>query len=370
MEEYVYIDGKKYRRGYTTGSCATAASKAAAMMLLLQKEVTHIQIDTPKGITLNLKVQQAVYTKDYAECAIQKDGGDDIDATHGMLIFSRVTRAEEKGVHIDGGTGIGRVTLKGLGLPIGAAAINKTPLAMIEKEVSKVVGEEGVNVLIWAPEGEQITQKTFNPKLGIIGGISIIGTSGIVEPMSDEGWKRSLSLELEMKRVRGLESIILVPGNHGERFVKEVLGIDEVYVVKMSNFIGYMLLECKRLGYKNILLIGHLGKFVKLAGGIFQTHSKVADARNEVMIAYLALMGAQQEVLEQVNECKTTEAALEIIETAGLTEIYNILANRCEVRCNQHIQDESIMTGTILFSMAGDELGRSESTNKLLEVYR
>lgn len=370
MDEFVYIDGKKYRRGYTTGSCSAGAAKAAAMMLLLGKNIEMVQIDTPKGITLNLKVHDITRNPEYVTCAIQKDGGDDIDATHGMMIYATARWQEGTALTIDGGIGVGRVTKKGLGIEIGEAAINKTPLQMIKNEVRKAVGEErGIHVTIFAPQGEEIAKKTFNPRLGIVGGISILGTTGIVEPMSDEGWKRSLSIELEMKKAQGIEDIILVPGNHGERFVADTLQIESKYVVRMSNFVGYMLLECKRIGFKNIVLAGHLGKFIKVAAGIFHTHSKVADARSEVMISNLALMGVSLEILKEIEECLTTEAAIEVIEREGLQEVYQILADKCEARCRIHLNEEAINVGVILFSMAGEELGRSKSTKELLRNY-
>lgn len=367
MEEYVYIEGKKYRRGYTTGSCSTAAAKAAATMLLLGKTIDYIQIDTPKGITLSLEVLEAKVEADYAECAIRKDGGDDIDATHGMLIFARVRWQEEPGIKLLGGKGIGVITEKGLSLEVGEAAINPTPRKMIKHEVSKVVGKKGIEITIFAPKGEEIAKKTFNPRLGIVGGISIIGTTGIVEPMSDEGWKRSMSIELEMKKAQGFNQILLVPGNQGERFASEILQIEEKYVTRMSNFVGYMLMECNRLGYKKIVLAGPLGKFIKLAAGIFHTHSRVADARSEILISYLALMGAPLEILKQVEACVTTEAALDIIKKAQLTKVYDVIAKKCKEKAEQHIREEGVQVEVILFSMAGEELARTEEASKLLE---
>lgn len=367
MEAHVYIDGKKYRRGYTTGSCSVAAAKAAATMLLLQKTIDYIQIDTPKGIKLTLQVLEAKVDKDYAECAIRKDGGDDIDATHGMLIFAKVRWRKESGIKLLGGQGIGVITEKGLSLAVGEPAINPVPRKMIHYEVSKVVGERGIEIIIFAPEGERIAKKTFNPRLGIVGGISIIGTTGIVEPMSDEGWKRSMSIELEMKRAQGIDKILLVPGNQGERFASSVLKVDYRYVTRMSNFIGYMLMECTRLGYKKIILAGPLGKFIKLAAGIFHTHSRVADGRNEILIAYLALMGAPLEILKQIEVCVTTEAALEVIKKADLTKVYSIIADRCKKRVQQHIREEEIEVEVILFSMAGEELARTEGASFMVE---
>lgn len=373
MEEYVYIDGKKYRRGYTTGSCATGAAKAASYMLLTKKVIKTINIDTPKGIPLTLKLENIEIKENYAQCSVKKDGGDDIDATHNLDIYARVEFIDSNEILITGGTGVGVITKKGLGIGVGEAAINKTPRIMINNEVRKVIGEDkGVKVTIFVPDGDAIAQKTFNPRLGIIGGISIIGTTGIVEPMSDEGWKKSLSIELEMKKAQGLDKIILVPGNHGEMFIKEKLGIDMKYVVRTSNFIGYMLKEAQRIGFKQILMAGHLGKYVKIAGGIFNTHSKVADARNEILIANLALMNAPFELIKSTNECLTTEEFIDVLETdeyREYKEIYNILSQKCKERIDTHINDEEINVEVMIFSMDKELLGQSKKADDLKEVF-
>ncbi|MGL5754417.1 MAG: cobalt-precorrin-5B (C(1))-methyltransferase CbiD [Paraclostridium sp.] len=372
MEEYVYIDGKKYKRGYTTGSCATGAAKAATYMLLTQLTIESINIDTPKGIPLNLKVENININDNYVECSIQKDGGDDIDATHKMDIYARVEFIDSEDILITGGIGVGTVTKKGLGIDIGEAAINKTPRAMIDKEVRKILGEKrGIKVTIFAPEGETVAKKTFNPRLGIVGGISIIGTTGIVEPMSDEGWKKSLSIELEMKKAQGLDKIILVPGNHGEMFIRETLGIDMKYVVRTSNFIGYMLKEAQRIGFNKILMAGHLGKYVKIAGGIFNTHSKVADARNEILIANLAIMNAPFELIKKVDQCVTTEEFIEILndEYDEYKKIYNILSNKCKERIDIYLNDDGIDVEVMIFSMEKELLGESKKAGDLKEVF-
>ncbi|CEO22993.1 cobalt-precorrin-5B (C(1))-methyltransferase CbiD [Paraclostridium sordellii] len=373
MEEYVYIDGKKYRRGYTTGSCATGAAKAASYMLLTKKVIKTINIDTPKGIPLTLKLENIEIKENYAQCSVKKDGGDDIDATHNLDIYARVEFIDSNEILITGGTGVGVITKKGLGVGVGEAAINKTPRIMINNEVRKVIGEDkGVKVTIFVPDGDAIAQKTFNPRLGIIGGISIIGTTGIVEPMSDEGWKKSLSIELEMKKAQGLDKIILVPGNHGEMFIKEKLGIDMKYVVRTSNFIGYMLKEAQRIRFKQILMAGHLGKYVKIAGGIFNTHSKVADARNEILIANLALMNAPFELIKSTNECLTTEEFIDVLEKdeyREYKEIYNILSQKCKERIDTHINDEEINVEVMIFSMNKELLGQSKKAGDLKEVF-
>ena len=338
MEEYVYIDGKKYRRGYTTGSCAAAASKAATYMLITQKKIESVNIDTPKGIYLTLKPGNIEINKEYAICSIQKDGGDDIDATHTMDIFAKAEMIDRENegedIYVTGGIGVGTVTKKGLKVEVGKSAINPVPMNMIKTEIRKVLGTDlntyidktkTLKITIYAPQGVEIAKKTFNPRLGIVGGISILGTSGIVEPMSDEGWKKSLSIELEMKRAQGLDKIILVPGNHGEEFIQNELRLDIKYVVRMSNFVGYMLMEAKRMGYKKILLAGHIGKFIKVSAGIFHTHSKVADARNEIMISNLALMGAPLEFLQEIDKCVTAEGAVEIIDQSEYTGVVEVL---------------------------------------------
>ena len=407
MEEYVYIDGKKYRRGYTTGSCATGASKAAVYMLITKNRINTINIDTPKGIPLSLKVDNINISDTFVECSIKKDGGDDIDATHTMDIYARaeiVSKNDKnkeyltlkdidglsnnsesqselyKFIRVYGGIGIGVVTKKGLSVDVGKPAINPTPLKMINHEIRNLIGDNFESILgnnkvlkitIFAPQGEAVAKKTFNPRLGIVGGISIIGTTGIVEPMSDEGWKKSLSIELQMKKEQGLDKIILVPGNHGEQFIREKLNLDIKYVVRTSNFIGYMIKEAQRLGYKKILMAGHIGKFIKISAGIFNTHSKVADARSEILVANLALMGATYEFLNKINQCLTTEEAVELINNSEYRQVYNILSNKCRERVKQYLNEDSddIDVEVIIFSMDKSLLGKSDNTDDLVEVF-
>ena len=382
MEEYVYIDGKKYRRGYTTGSCATGAAKAATYMLLTKKRIDSINIDTPKGIPLTLKVENINICDDYIECSIEKDGGDDIDATHTMHIHARaelVKRQGKENILVCGGEGIGVVTRKGLSVEVGKHAINPVPMKMINNEVSKVIGSDTSDTLgndtvlkitIFAPKGQEISKKTFNPRLGIVGGISILGTTGIVEPMSDEGWKKSLSIELKMKRVQGLDKIILVPGNHGEQFIRENLNLDMKYVIRTSNFIGYMLKEAQRMGYKKILMVGHIGKFIKLSAGIFNTHSKIADARSEILVSNLALMKAPYEFLEKISECLTAEEAVEIIDNSDYKEFYDLVSNKCKFKVKQYLGDDEIDVEIMMFSMDKTLLGQSDNADSLVEVFR
>ncbi|HED1543999.1 TPA: cobalt-precorrin-5B (C(1))-methyltransferase [Kluyvera cryocrescens] len=367
----VWHNGKALRKGYTTGSCATAAAKVAALMVMRQHLIHQVSIVTPSGVTLNLNVESPHVEGQQGIAAIRKDGGDDIDATHGMLIFARVTLTDSGEITLRGGEGVGTVTRKGIGLPIGSAAINRTPRHTIETAVREAIGPaRGAEVEIFAPEGEERAQKTYNSRLGIVGGISIIGTTGIVTPMSEESWKRSLALELEMKRAAGLERVVLVPGNHGERFVREQMGIDSQVVVTMSNFVGYMIEESVRLGFRQIVLIGHPGKLIKIAAGIFHTHSHIADARMETLVAHLALLGAPLELLTRVSDCDTTEAAMEHIDTFGFQRIYNHLAERICQRVMQRLRFTKTppICDAIMFSFDNQILGSNRPVGEIVEA--
>ena len=369
----LWHNGKSYRKGYTTGSCATAAAKVAALMVLRQQVINQISIVTPSGVTLRLNVEQPLICGQQASAAIRKDGGDDVDATHGMLIFAQVTLNDGGSICIVGGEGVGTVTRKGIGLPVGSSAINRTPLHTIEEAVREVIGpERGAEIVIFAPEGEERAQKTYNGRLGILGGVSIIGTTGIVTPMSEESWKRSLALELEMKRAQGMTSVILVPGNHGERFVQEQMQLNGDRVVTMSNFVGYMLQEAQRLGFQRVVLVGHLGKLIKVAAGIFHTHSHIADGRMETLVTRLALMGAPRELLQAVFECSTTEAAMELIEQQGWQAVYNDIAQAICGRINQMLRFavQPLQCDAVLFSFDNIVLGSNRPVNDIVADLR
>lgn len=366
----VWHNGKALRKGYTTGSCATAAAKVAALMVLRQHLIHQVSIVTPSGVTLNLNVESPHIEGQQAMAAIRKDGGDDVDATHGMLIFARVTLNDSGEITLHGGEGVGTVTRKGIGLPVGSAAINRTPRQTIEAAVREAIGPaRGADIEIFAPEGEERAKKTYNSRLGILGGISIIGTTGIVTPMSEESWKRSLSLELEIKRTAGLERVVLVPGNHGERFVREQMAIHSDSVVTMSNFVGYMIDEAVRLGFRQIVLVGHPGKLIKVAGGIFHTHSHIADARMEILVAHLALLGAPLALLTQVSECDTTEAAMEPIAAYGFQHIYDYLAQRICQRVGQMLRftENPPTCDAIMFSFDNQLLGSNRPVAEIAQ---
>lgn len=369
----VWKKGKAYRKGYTTGSCATAAAKVASLMLLRQQIIHQVEITTPAGIPLTLNVEEpSISGSSLAVAAIRKDGGDDVDATHGMLIFAKVSLRDDSEIVIQGGEGIGVVTKPGVGLPIGLAAINKTPRHTIEQEVRAVIGpQRGADIEIFAPEGVERAKQTYNGRLGIEGGISIIGTSGIVTPMSEESWKRSLSIELEQKKALGMDKVVLVPGNYGERFVTQVLNIPADSVVTMSNFVGFMLQEAQRLEFKHVVMAGHLGKLIKVAAGVFHTHSHIADARMETLVTHLALMGMENKKLQQIYACNTTEEAMEIIEICGMTQVYDQIADMIVKRVQQMLRyaKSPLQCDVILFSMDNEVLGSSQDPDEIVRDF-
>ena len=332
MDSYVVKDGKQLRLGFTTGSCAAAAAKAAARMLLSGETVETIRLITPKGIVLELPVLEVTRGTDSVSCAIRKDSGDDPDVTNGTLIFAAVSLISENEILIDGGEGVGRVTKPGLDQPVGAAAINSVPRRMIRENLLEVCNlldyHGGLSVIISAPEGEKLARRTFNSRLGITGGISILGTSGIVDPMSDQALIDTIRLEINQRRTFGKRYVLLTPGNYGKTFLESSLGVDPAVPVMTSNFIGDALDCCKEAGFEGVLLVGHIGKLVKIAGNMMNTHSRYGDCRMEIMTANAAICGLSQEKAAEMLECATCDDALRILKEEGLFQ--NTLARLTE----------------------------------------
>lgn len=367
MDRFIEKDGKKLRYGYTTGSCATAAAKAAVWMLINQKPLKSIEIDTPKGWILNIEVHDIELTENSVKCSVVKDSGDDIDATRGMKVFAEVRLNDV--YSLKGGMGIGVVTKPGLSINIGEPAINPVPREMIYKAVHEVLPDgKTVEVVISAPEGVEIAKKTFNPKLGIEGGLSIIGTSGIVEPMSVESLKATMKLELQMLRANRVENVIFAPGNYGRDYALDN-SLDDSKIIKTSNFIGFMMDEAERQNVKSVLWIGHLGKMVKVAAGIFQTHSKYADGRMETLTAHLALLEAPTGLLQKVMQSNTTDEAVDHIKAEGYMQVFDQIANEISRRCKERAH-ETVDVGTIIFTKAHGYLGRCDIASRLEEGFK
>jgi cobalt-precorrin-5B (C1)-methyltransferase len=312
----------RLRTGVTTGICAAAAAKAAAVVLLSSVPVARVEVTAKNGATLSFDVTDTIRENGAVICAVQKDAGDDPDVTDGIKIFAAVSKTDAAGIGVDGGEGVGRVTKPGLKVPVGFAAINPVPMEMIKTAIASVCESfsyaGGVKVVISVPGGADIAKKTMNGRLGIVGGLSILGTTGIVEPMSSRAVVETIKTEIDVRTASGIKNLLITPGNYGRAFASSALGLDIENAVKCSNFFGETLDYACARGVENITLIGHAGKLVKLAGGIMNTHSGVADCRMEIIAAHSALAGAGTETIRQIMGCATTEAAIGILMPLGI----------------------------------------------------
>ena len=365
---------KALRKGYTTGSCATAAAKAAAT-LQFEDQLDTVSIQTPNGTKLNLELIDCVKTQEKTSCAIKKFSGDDPDITNGILVYAEVELDKNlpQRIQIFGGKGVGKVTMPGLACEVGQPAINPTPRKMIEQAVSEVLDyydyEGGANVTISIPQGEELAKRTYNPQLGIEGGLSVLGTSGIVEPMSEQALIDTIKVEMDVRKAAGAENLVITPGNYGETFLKQQMAGRSVYSVKCSNFIGDSLDYAEEKEFKNILFVGHIGKLVKVAGGIMNTHSKYADSRMEVLAAHAALCGADRFLIEQIMNSITTDQAYEFLLNQG-TEFVDLVIKSLLNKIEYHLENRTHHTmcvGAIMFSNKYGLLGKSKHADEILE---
>lgn len=378
------------RYGYTTGSCAAAAAKAAAMMLFTGEDIRHVRLQTPKGIELWLDVEAVSRTRGSVRCAIEKFSGDDPDVTNGLLVFAEAEKCplieavpenafcqdsagqRKYRLILDGGSGVGRVSGTGLEQKPGQAAINKVPRRMIFKELEKLCDQYDfsgtVRITVSVPEGEKTAQKTFNPRLGILGGLSILGTTGIVEPMSEKALTDTIYLEMKMLRERGSSCCYVVPGNYGMDFLSDVLHISPEMAVKCSNYVGETIDDAGLLGMKGILLIGHVGKFIKLAAGVMNTHSRQADCRMEVLAAHAAMAGVETQDVRRIMACINTSEAVRILKENGLlVNVMDSVMKKMYFHLRRRAAD-SLELGVIMFSEEEGILGQAGPVSRLTEA--
>ena len=397
-DSYIYKNQKKLRWGYTTGTCAAAASLAAAVMLLQGRRMEQVSLTTPKGVRLDLEVEEMDIRENCVCCGVRKDAGDDPDVTDGLMVYSQVRLpdadsdgagdAREAGdnrnacgdyvyekdglrLNLSGGVGVGRVTRWGLSCEVGKAAINPVPRQMIFEQVAGVCREAGfkgaLSIEIRVPEALKVADKTFNSRLGIRGGISILGTSGMVEPMSETALLDTIRLELRQRIRNGEKNLLVTPGNYGENFVGTVLGLGLGQAVKCSNFIGSTIDMAVEEGAESILLIGHGGKLIKLAAGIMNTHSSWADGRMEILAAHGAACGAKRELVEQILEAVTVDEGLGLLETEdGLREQ---VMKRVMARLEQHVKQRAggrLRAEVIVFTNERGILGSTTGADDML----
>ena len=374
LELYIPVGRQKLRCGYTTGTCAAAAAAGAAARLLTGETLPAVRIITPAGVAVEAELLQHAAGEGWAACAVRKDGGDDPDVTDGALIFARVERTDTPGIIIDGGEGVGRVTLPGLDQPVGAAAINSTPRRMIAEQLESAAAKAGytggLRAVISVPEGEALAKRTFNPRLGIVGGISILGTSGIVKPMSEAALLDSLYLEMDQRRAAGTEDLLLTPGNYGESFAREVLGLNLDRWCMCSNYLGAAIDHAAGAGFRSVLVVGHLGKLIKAAAGCMNTHSKTADARRETLTAHAALAGADGALLRALFDSPTTDAGVELLQQASL--LGPVMASIGEALDGQlkRRAGEGLTIEALFFSNQYGILGKTPGAERLLALHR
>ena len=378
MAEKRLVNQKLLRCGYTTGTCAAAASKAAVAMLFKQESMDSVAITTPNQTDLIIDVLNPQFNDNIASCSIEKDSGDDPDITNGILVSSKVTLLPDSSeIIIEGGKGVGKVTKGGLDQPVGMSAINSVPRKMIKDSLNELAMQYnykgGFHVLISVPKGEEIAKKTFNPELGIVGGISILGTTGIVEPMSAKALADSIKVEISVIAAESNESILIFLGNFGKKFTEEDLNLSTKPGIMCSNFIDVALDSSVEFGFKNILLVGHIGKFVKLGIGMFNTHSHNGDGRIETLLSCALDAGANIEILKEIQKCVTTNAVLDILyENDLLDKTMDVLNERIQHNIDRRVPDD-INVGFICFANTGEYSGvlfESDNVDDLKELWK
>ena len=371
FEHSIRSGSRRLRCGYTTGTCAALAASGAAELLLGGTLPESMSLLTPRGWRVETELLDGSLAGETARCAVRKDAGDDPDVTDGMLVYAAVTRTLS-GIRIDGGEGVGRVTKPGLDQPVGAAAINSVPRRMITAAVEAVCEAHsyagGLAVTISIPGGEERAKQTFNPQLGIEGGLSVLGTSGIVEPMSEQALLDTVALAIRQAAASGAEMLLLTPGNYGADYLRDRLPeLETLPVVKFSNFLGDAVDLAVSEGFSRALIVGHIGKLVKLAGGVMNTHSRAADCRMELFCAHAAVCGADTALCRALMEQVSTDGCLALLEEAGLREsvMESLLA-----AMQRHLDRRGggqIRLGTLCFSNEYGFLGMSEGAKELLK---
>ena len=370
---YVIKNNKKMRLGYTTGSCAAAAASGAAQILLGGKTITEVSLMTPKGILLHLKLEDITVKDNMVSCGVRKDAGDDPDTTDGILVVASVEKMsgpQPVRIQIDGGQGVGRVTKPGLACKPGEAAINPVPRSMIMRAVEEAADQYGyegsLKVTISVPKGQETARRTFNPRLGIEGGISILGTSGIVEPMSEKALIRSIEVEMSQHVAQGEQYLLITPGNYGADYLREHMDLPFEKNIKCSNYVGETIDMAVNMGVKGILFVSHIGKFVKVAGGIMNTHSHSADSRMEILCANGIRAGADLACARDILECSTTDEALHVLEKNHiLQETMKEITDRIQFYLDHRSYDQ-ILLGAVLFSNEFGFLGQTPDAEELI----
>lgn len=372
MERKAKKDPKEMRHGYTTGACATAVTKAALIALITNEEQETSTIHLPIGRDATFTIEKCTFGGNDVSCETIKDAGDDPDATHKALIIGTVGWADKPGIYLDGGIGVGRVTKPGLPVPVGEAAINPVPRKMILGAVQEVLNtfqiERGVNVVISVPEGEEMAKKTLNGRLGILGGISILGTRGTVVPFSSSAYMASIVQAISVAKAAGCDHLVLTTGGRSEKFaMAQYPALQEEAFIEMGDFVGFTLKHCKRQGIKQVSLVGMMGKFSKVAQGVMMVHSKSASIDFDFLAELASDVGADEETQVEVREANTASQVGEIMAEKGYDAFFHHLCEACCYSSLHHIKG-GITLATSIYSMQGQLLGRAENIASIDEI--
>ena len=345
--------------GVTTGTVATACSLAALDAILESPDIACVKVETPKK-TLDIIIDECkLLSPNKAQATAHKNPYNDPDVTVNLDIIATVElfdrTCEKSDIIITGGVGVGKITKPGLQIPVGEYAINPGPRKMIVKNLrDKIPDGKTAKVTISIPEGVEIARKTMNPKLGIVGGISVLGTTGIARSMSSDAYKNSIVTQIDVAIASGIEDLVFVPGNIGEKLAIKDLGIAKEQIIQTGNFVGFMFEEAEKRGVKKFTYFGHMGKLIKVAGGIFDTKHTVADGRREIMVTHAALCGADRKSLERLFNSKTTDDMMDILNDINLSvEVSNSIASAIHERCMQRFD---LDLNVILVDMEGNYL--------------
>ena len=334
------------REGFTTGTCAAGAAKASAIFLYCGEVVENVTVKNLEGREFLLKVSRE---EGNFFSVIKYSGDDKSDVTNGIKIFARVEILEGNNeIFFEGGEGVGIVTLPGLKIPVGEPAINPVPRKMIELAVREIISEKSIKILIKIPDGEKIAMRTFNPRLGIKGGLSILGTSGVVKPMNEKALLDSLTLELNMISSLGFKEIFITFGGTGEKYLRKIFNLNSRNVIQAENYIGYVIDEALRLKFTRAVICGHTGKLLKVAAGSFNTHNKISDGRIEALCTHLALAGARQDLIQKVFNSNTTNEAIKIIDENNFNFVWNNIAKIILHKCRERTFNKMIFDVVII----------------------
>ena len=356
----------KLRTGFTTGTCATASSKAAVLAIINQKTISDVDVILPKRDRINIKINRCEFSKDSANCSVIKDGGDDPDVTHGAEIFVHLSFTDSIGsIEIDGGEGVGRVTKPGLGLKIDSAAINPTPKKMILENIKEVAGEvlkqNGIKVVISVPKGKELATKTDNSRIGILNGISILGTSGIVIPYSTASFAAAIRQQIDVVHSMNDDTIVLTTGGRSEDFARKIFQLPDHSFIQMGDFSGYAIQQCAKKGLKKAYVAGFIGKLAKMAAGVKQTHVKGGKVDMKFLSELAKRCNADSETIRKIHGANTARNVQEIIMEDKVNGFFDEITKET---CNQmrNHSEEKIPVEVILFNFDGNVLSKYKKT--------